>query len=104
MVPSAGSARPQLKRGLMSSARISRIFWSMMVSLASSASPPPRPSPPSGRGSLALQAGRHLLVLADELHAAGERHGLHQRREITGEIFLGIRSQGGDTEMSLQHL
>src|SRR5689334_8209858 len=29
MVPSAGSARPQLKRGLMSSARISWAFWSM---------------------------------------------------------------------------
>src|SRR5215471_12089564 len=32
MVPSAGKARPQLNRGLMSSARISRVFCSMVIS------------------------------------------------------------------------
>src|SRR4051812_50115421 len=33
MMPSAGNARPQLKRGLISSARISRALVSMMISL-----------------------------------------------------------------------
>src|SRR5262249_25239740 len=36
----------------------------------------------SSSAASVLQAGRHVLVLALELHAGGERHGLHQRGEI----------------------
>src|SRR5438132_3449571 len=43
------------------------------------------------RAASALEAGGHGLVLARELHAGGERHGLHQRREILLQVFFRIR-------------
>ena len=40
--------------------------------------------------TLALQPGRHVLVLAFELHAGRQRHGFHQGGEILLQIFIGI--------------
>src|SRR3984957_12893760 len=51
-----------------------------------------------------LQPGRHVSVLALELHAGGERHRLHQRGEILLQVLAGILLQLRDAEMRLQHL
>ena len=47
--------------------------------------------------------GRHVLVLAFELHAGGERHGFGERGKILLQIFLRILLQHRGAEMALQH-
>src|SRR5262249_56501304 len=51
-----------------------------------------------------FQSGRHILVFRRELHASGERHRFHERREIFVQVSLRIRLQRGMAEMTLQQL
>src|SRR5262245_52662804 len=48
-----------------------------------------------------LQSRRHVLVLALELHAGGERHGFHQRGKILLQVFLRVGLERGRSEVGL---
>ncbi len=52
-------------------------------------------------GALALQPGRNVLVLALELHAGRQRHGLHHGGEVLLQVLVRILLQHRGAEMRL---
>src|SRR5262245_49335118 len=94
MVPSAGSARPQLKRGLMSSALILRTVSSILTSLDWRAPPP--------AAGLAAIIGEPLAQVARSFEAGYPGGPLPQADCGVAECLHNVCClEGGDAAMAI---
>src|SRR3954453_1922646 len=93
MMPNAGSARPQLKRGLMSSARIWLTRSSMVMS-------PGGQQAPDGRGLEDYRASRSLYACPKGLSRGRKSHGRAKpQKPWTGQ---GGQSKGNRRAIKLR--